>query len=63
MVEEIERQAGVSLNRDFAAEEARQQLDDLASKFDVECPAPRTSARLLDKLCGFFIEVGNAGPL
>ncbi|EER02190.1 Lysyl-tRNA synthetase, putative [Perkinsus marinus ATCC 50983] len=62
MVEEIERQSGVSLNHDFAAEEARQQLDELATKFDVECPAPRTSARLLDKLCGFFIEDKIVSP-
>ncbi|KAF4676664.1 hypothetical protein FOL47_005615 [Perkinsus chesapeaki] len=62
MVEEIERQASVSLNRDFGSEEARQQLDGLATKYDVECPAPRTSARLLDKLCGFFIEDKIVNP-
>ena len=25
-------------------------------KFDVDCKAPRSHARLLDKLCGHFIE-------
>jgi len=56
MVEEIEKQANVKLNRDFASEEARKQLDDLVTKLNLDCPPPRSSARLLDKLCGHFIE-------
>jgi len=56
MVEEIEAQSGVSLPRDFSSEDARQQLDDLAKSLNLECAPPRTAARLLDKLCGHFIE-------
>jgi len=56
MVDEIEKQAGMKLNRDFASEPARQQLDELVAKLDLDCPPPRSSARLLDKLCGHFIE-------
>jgi len=56
MVEEIERLANVKLNRAFETEEARQQLDDLCVKLELDCPAPRSSARMLDKLCGHFVE-------
>jgi len=56
MVEEIEKKAGVKLDREFASEPARKQLDDLVAKLNLDCPPPRSSARLLDKLCGHFIE-------
>jgi len=56
MVEEIEMKSGVQLNRDFNTEEARQQLDDLVTKLQLVCPPPRSCARLLDKLCGHYIE-------
>mmetsp|Transcript_11436 Transcript_11436/g.25206 ORF Transcript_11436/g.25206 Transcript_11436/m.25206 type:complete len:556 (+) Transcript_11436:97-1764(+) len=56
MVEEIERLAEVKLDRAFETEPARKQLDDLVAKLNLDCPPPRSSARLLDKLCGHFIE-------
>ncbi|KAJ1957347.1 lysyl-tRNA synthetase [Linderina pennispora] len=37
--------------------ETNQFLSDLCKKHDVECSAPRTNARLLDKLVGDFLEV------
>lgn len=40
----------------LGTEEARQTLDDICVKHNVECPAPRTAARLLDKLVGEFLE-------
>eukprot|EP00122_Pirum_gemmata_P018212 Pgem_evm1s17057 len=43
-------------------EEARQFLDDLCTEHNVNCTAPRTSARLLDKLVGDFIEVSCQNP-
>ncbi|ORZ19067.1 hypothetical protein BCR41DRAFT_385719 [Lobosporangium transversale] len=42
--------------------EATKFLDDLCIKHEVECGAPRTSARLLDKLVGDFIEVECINP-
>merc|ERR1740121_3410647 len=62
MVEEIERRAGVELPRDFATEPARQALDDLTRTLGLECPAPRTAARLLDRLCGHFLEDEIVNP-
>merc|ERR1712013_952247 len=37
-------------------EEARTQLDKICVMKQVECPPPRTAARLLDKLVGDFLE-------
>ncbi|KAI6209548.1 Lysine--tRNA ligase [Aphelenchoides besseyi] len=43
-------------------EEAREQLDKIAREKNVDCPAPRTSARLLDKLVGEFLESTFINP-
>ncbi|CAO3681576.1 unnamed protein product [Umbelopsis ramanniana] len=43
-------------------EETTKFLSDLCIKNNVECGAPRTSARLLDKLVGDFIEVDCISP-
>merc|ERR1719230_2107371 len=56
MVDEIERKTGAKLDRRFETESARKELDDLCKKFDLDCPEPRSAARLMDKLCGHFIE-------
>ncbi|KAF9271660.1 lysyl-tRNA synthetase, partial [Mortierella antarctica] len=42
--------------------EATKFLSDLCIKHNVDCGAPRTSARLLDKLVGDFIEVECVSP-
>merc|ERR1712226_265579 len=41
---------------DLHTEEARSALDALCVKHNVDCSAPRTAARLLDKLVGEFLE-------
>ncbi|KAM8945294.1 lysine--tRNA ligase isoform 2-T2 [Pelodytes ibericus] len=46
----------------FHTEETRKFLDDLCVEKAVECPAPRTTARLLDKLVGDFLEVTCINP-
>merc|ERR1719499_1091239 len=38
MVEEIEKKLGKKLNRDFASEESRQELDDIVTKLGLDCP-------------------------
>ncbi len=62
MVEEIEKQTGATLPRDFETPEAVKFLDDLCIKHKVQCSAPRTATRLLDKLCGHFIEERIINP-
>ncbi|XP_046676604.1 lysine--tRNA ligase-like isoform X2 [Homalodisca vitripennis] len=42
--------------------EANKLLSDLCEKHQVECPPPRTSARLLDKLVGEFLEEQCVNP-
>ncbi|XP_012539571.1 lysine--tRNA ligase isoform X1 [Monomorium pharaonis] len=41
---------------------ANKFLSDLCEKHEIECPPPRTSARLLDKLVGEFIEETCINP-
>jgi len=43
-------------------EEARLALDKLCVKHNVDCSAPRTAARLLDKLVGEFLEEASLNP-
>ncbi|XP_078526258.1 lysine--tRNA ligase isoform X2 [Lissotriton helveticus] len=64
MVEELEKALGVSLpdTEQFETEEMRTFLDDICVKKGVECPPPRTTARLLDKLIGEFLEVTCISP-
>lgn len=42
--------------------EAQKVLDEIAREKNVECPAPRTSSRLLDKLVGEFLESTFTSP-
>jgi len=56
MVEEIERLSGATFGRDFNDPAVVKDIDNLAKKLDLDCPEPRSAARLLDKLCGHFIE-------
>lgn len=46
----------------FDTEDTRQFFDRLAVKHEVECPPPRTLARLLDKLVGEFLEAQCINP-
>ncbi|KAI1716527.1 tRNA synthetases class II (D, K and n) domain-containing protein [Ditylenchus destructor] len=58
MYEELAKIAGVKLpNPDtLDTPETRDFYDKLARDKNVDCPAPRTTARLLDKLVGEFLE-------
>lgn len=56
MIDTIEEKVGVKVRRDFETEECRQFYDDLVTKHNLDCPPPRSIARLVDKLCGHFIE-------
>lgn len=46
----------------FHTEEARKTLNDLCDKHEIECPPPKTSARLLDRLVGEFLEEQCINP-
>lgn len=64
MYEGLEQALGVKLPdpNTLKTEEARQVFDRLCEERNVECPQPRTTARLLDKLVGEFLESKFISP-
>ena len=62
MVSGLEEVLGVTLPRDLESEEARLFLLDLCRAKGVECPPPQSTARLLDKLVGEFLETTCVDP-
>lgn len=58
MMKGLEEALGVKMpkGKDLASEEAREFFDKLCVDKNVECPAPRTTSRLIDKLVGEFLE-------
>nr|GEW50424.1 lysine--tRNA ligase, cytoplasmic [Tanacetum cinerariifolium] len=62
MIAGLEEIAKLSIPKDLASEEANKYLADACLKFDVKCPPPQTTARLLDKLVGHFLEETCVNP-
>ena len=62
MVAGLEEALGVTLPADLESEEARAALDALCAARGVDCAPPRSTARLLDKLVGEFLESGCLHP-
>eukprot|EP00442_Polarella_glacialis_P002590 CAMPEP_0115099652 /NCGR_PEP_ID=MMETSP0227-20121206/32007_1 /TAXON_ID=89957 /ORGANISM="Polarella glacialis, Strain CCMP 1383" /LENGTH=559 /DNA_ID=CAMNT_0002494739 /DNA_START=71 /DNA_END=1750 /DNA_ORIENTATION=- len=62
MCEEIERLSGTTFGRDFSDPAVVKDLDNLVAKLELDCPPPRSAARLLDKLCGHYIEDHIVNP-
>jgi lysyl-tRNA synthetase class 2 len=59
LIEGLEEAGKFTMPKDLAAPETNKFLQDIAAKFNVNCPEPRTTARLLDKLVGHFLEGKN----
>ena len=64
MIKELEAQLKVTFppGDQLHTEASRQWLSDLCEKHNVECSAPRTANRLIDKLVGEFIESQCINP-
>lgn len=64
IIEELERQLNVKFPPadQLHTDATNKFLSDLCIKHNVDCSAPRTNARLLDKLVGDFIEVKCINP-
>jgi lysyl-tRNA synthetase class 2 len=62
IVSELEEKIGVKLITDFFSDESNKQLQELCDKFHIACGEPKTTARLLDKLIGHFIEPSCTNP-
>lgn len=56
MIQTLEMEAGFPLPEDLSTDDAREYLDRMCRCLGVECSAPRTTPRLLDKLVGRYIE-------
>lgn len=63
MIAGIEEEAGVTIPSDLTLPSTRDFLDKLCVDKGVKCSAPRTTARLLDKLVGHFLEDGITSPV
>ncbi|KAM0733005.1 Lysine--tRNA ligase [Formica fusca] len=64
MMKELEKVLNVKLPAadQLNTPEANKIFSDLCDQHNIECPPPRTSARLLDKLVGIFIEDSIVNP-
>ncbi|KAK9672241.1 hypothetical protein RND81_12G086400 [Saponaria officinalis] len=62
MIEELEKMANLNIPKDLASEETNKYLIDACVKYDVKCPPPQTTTRLLDKLVGHFLEETCVNP-
>lgn len=62
MIGGLEKELNIKLPADLFSEEAHSALDALCVQHNVECPPPRTTARLLDKLVGEFLEPKCVNP-
>ncbi|CAL0301521.1 unnamed protein product [Lupinus luteus] len=62
MIEGLEKIAGLSIPKDLSSDEANQYLKDACLKYEIKCPPPETTTRLLDKLVGHFLEETCVNP-
>eukprot|EP00884_Botryococcus_braunii_P000587 jgi/Botrbrau1/10529/Bobra.7_1s0010.1 len=62
MVQGLEEALGRSLPSDLTSEEARAELARICEEKGVECPPPQSTARLLDKLAGEYLEEQLVNP-
>lgn len=62
MIGELEKMANLNIPKDLAGDEANKYLVDACAKFEIKCPPPHTTARLLDKLVGHFLEETCVNP-
>lgn len=62
MISSLEAATNEKFPADLTTEEARLYLENLALRHNVDCSPPRTTARLLDKLCGHFLESQCINP-
>ena len=62
MISTLETEANINLPSDLSTDDARLFLDHTCTRLGVECSAPRTTPRLLDKLVGHYVEPKCVNP-
>lgn len=50
MIGELEKMADLDIPKDLASDEANRYLVAACERYEVKCPPPQTTARLLDKV-------------
>lgn len=50
MIEELEKMANLNIPKNLSSDEAKVYLADACKKYDIKCPPPQTTTRLLDKV-------------
>lgn len=50
MIGELEKMANLNIPKDLSSDETNKYLVDACAKFEVKCPPPTTTTRLLDKV-------------
>jgi lysyl-tRNA synthetase, class II len=62
MLDSLAEFAGIAIPDDLSTDAARNLLDSECVRLEVDCSEPRTTARLLDKLVGEFVESRCVNP-
>jgi len=62
MIAGLEQALGIKIPTPLESDETRRFLEDLCKTKGVKCPPPLTTARLLDKLVGEFVEPSCVDP-
>ena len=62
LIEGLEQKLKVKFPTDLDSEETRKFLVDLCKTQKIECPAPHTTARLIDRLVGEYLEPECTNP-
>ena len=63
MISELQEKTGVTFPDDLTTDETRLFFVDLCNKVNVPCPQPHTTARLIDRLVGHYIESEHTNPI
>eukprot|EP01029_Cantina_marsupialis_P014133 TRINITY_DN312_c0_g1_i4.p1 TRINITY_DN312_c0_g1~~TRINITY_DN312_c0_g1_i4.p1 ORF type:complete len:1017 (-),score=370.81 TRINITY_DN312_c0_g1_i4:584-3634(-) len=58
----LEEAAGIQIPKDLEAESTNVFLKEQLKKFELDCPAPQTTARLLDRMVSHFVEPQAHNP-
>ena len=61
MIKDLEAMANLSIPKDLSSDEANRYLIEACAKYDVKCPPPQTTSRLLDKVS--VLTYGNCSML
>ncbi|KAK1644857.1 hypothetical protein QYE76_062662 [Lolium multiflorum] len=62
MMQELKSVAGLDIPVDLSSDEANEYLTATCAKYGVKCSPPQTTARLLDKIVGHFLEATCVNP-